>query len=805
MTNNGHPTARKRPFAKCEVCPLQHSPIVPSDPIRPNAKLHVVGESPGRNEVNDGMGFTGFSGKVLWRTLAPLGITREDCNVTNAVLCAPPSDYDEKQEVLDAAANCCRPRLLSELATTNAPILALGKTARESIFGPQHVGESLTTLHGRWTKIKGRWSLDEERAISLDKWAISAYHPAFILRSPNNAKDFGEVVRKAAAGALNPDAISTPQAPTWEIVTDLTRLLDLKGVVAFDLETDQIGFTTDDILLAVFADGPNHALIVPGLHPEVQDILYSQFKDPVWTEFWHGISRTFVGHNGKFDVRFIRQQLGHLARVDFDTLLAHYALDERPGTHDLKGLSARYLDVADYETNIKQYLRSKNDRYSKIPFNELCQYAAWDATCTFKLYRYLADQLNRYPQVEQLFYDEMMPANAEFIEAELYGMHVDTEYLAKVGTEFEREMELLTSELSRLSNRIIVNPNSWQQVSEAFYVYLKFPRPHSRRIKPNSTNHDAIVWLEEHGVKHPIIDVLKRYRKISKLNGSYVENILDATDENGDIHPDNQQHGTEHGRISVKNPAAQTWPRPYEEHSKPIRDSIVARPGKVLVVVDINQAEMRCAAAMSGDEFLIDVYARDADLHTEVAIAMFGDDFTREQRVQCKMFNFSYLYGGSEYSFAQDQGLPIEVAREFVQRYNKQMPRLAAWKQERYDEMLRQGYVQYRTGRRRRIPMIVASNQDEARKASFNGITAGSSSDIVVKSMTIAGPAIREAYGAQIILLVHDSIDAESPIEHVKEVGTVIEQVILQVATEWFPEVKWKCEIQTGDRLGSVK
>jgi DNA polymerase-1 len=800
----------KVPFANCAACPLKSARLVPSDPIQPNAEYWIVGESPGQNEVRNAEngeekpGFTGYSGKMLWSTLAQLGVTRDQCNVTNTVLCSPPTEREEKEEVLAAAAMCCSGRLRNEISQTQtSKILALGKTAREAFFGLSE-GESLTTLHGRWS----------QNPVFKDRHVLSTYHPAFILRSPDDARTMIDDLKKFVHSTPPKEL---PAEPIYNVIATEADLRDVlqrlsanaNSVVAFDIETTQVNWLYDDILLLVLytkVNGIEETYIIPGRHPEAPiDLLYGtrETMKQEWKDFWECAAIEFVGHNGKFDVRFLRALLLHPAHVDFDTMLAHYVLDERKGTHDLKGLAARYLNIADYEVSLKKYLRSKNDYYNKIPWRVICQYAAWDGYCTYHLKFVLEELLKKSGQYHMPFKQMMMPFDEMLVRMELRGFQVDAPYLSSQQGVFEKELDRITKEFVSMSKGEVQNLNSPKQLSGYIYDTLKMPRPKSRKVKSNSTNHEVLIGLRG---KHPAIDLLLAHRKLAKLKSSYIDVVLSSLDEEGNTHCDVKQHGTEHGRISVADPALQTLPRPYESPwSKVIRDSFVAHEGYTLLVCDFSQAELRIAAALSGEPFLLKVYADGRDLHTEVAKAMFGLNFTKEDRVHCKMFNFSYLYGGSEYSFAMDAGLPVSVASEFVKEYNKLMPRLTTWKGESFVEMQRKGYIKYRTGFRRRIPYISHANNDEARKASFNAPIAGSASHMTTLSALAVEKSIRShEWDAFILMLVHDSIVLECRPEDVKDVAFQTTWYMRDTATKWFPEVVWKAEAEAGERWGSL-
>ena len=112
----------------CHKCPLQHDrKVYPDGPIP--ARLAIVGEGPGRDEVEDGYGFVGPSGKLLWYLAGCKGIKREDVWVTNAALCMPrdvrlaTGAVLPRGRVLQLSAQACYKRLIGELlhVTRNEP------------------------------------------------------------------------------------------------------------------------------------------------------------------------------------------------------------------------------------------------------------------------------------------------------------------------------------------------------------------------------------------------------------------------------------------------------------------------------------------------------------------------------------------------------------------------------------------------------------------------------------------------------------------------------------------------------------
>ena len=74
--------------------------------------------------------------------------------------------------------------------------------------------------------------------------------------------------------------------------------------------------------------------------------------------------------------------------------------------------------------------------------------------------------------------------------------------------------------------------------------------------------------------------------------------------------------------------------------NKDVKNIFVATPGYRLVQLDYSQAELRVLGVLSRDPFLIQSYVDGKDLHANVARKIFGENFTSEQRTQCKTINF---------------------------------------------------------------------------------------------------------------------------------------------------------------------
>lgn len=146
----------------------------------PSARVMFVGEGPGREEDLRGEPFVGPAGKLLDRMIEAMGLTRPEVYIANAVKCRPPGNRNPEPEEFDA----CRPFLLRQIAAIRPRVLVLlGRIAAQSLLGTDM---SLARLRGRFLEFDG---------IPV----MCTYHPAFLLRQPENKRKAWEDLQMVMA------------------------------------------------------------------------------------------------------------------------------------------------------------------------------------------------------------------------------------------------------------------------------------------------------------------------------------------------------------------------------------------------------------------------------------------------------------------------------------------------------------------------------------------------------------------------------------------------------------------------------
>ncbi|MCI4664674.1 MAG: uracil-DNA glycosylase [Neomegalonema sp.] len=142
----------------------------------PAADLMVIGEAPGAEEDRQGLPFVGRSGVLLDRMLTSIGLSRHandpasGAYITNIVPYRPLGNRPPD----DAEAAAFAPFMLRHIALA-APraVLCLGNAPAKHVMGAE-VG--VTRFRGAWKELE-----IEGRRIP----ALSTFHPAYLLRSPD--------------------------------------------------------------------------------------------------------------------------------------------------------------------------------------------------------------------------------------------------------------------------------------------------------------------------------------------------------------------------------------------------------------------------------------------------------------------------------------------------------------------------------------------------------------------------------------------------------------------------------------------
>ncbi len=745
----------------CTLCDLHRSArVVCVKGSGPSpCDIMIIGEAPSfRRSDQAVVPFSRQSGKLLFQLLREVGISSDQCYITNVVHCPPP----ENQTPSTSEVKACMVYLLEEIDQVKPQyVLLLGATALKGVLRKSKI----TQIHGTFIEKDGVTYLP-------------TFHPAAVLRDPSKMDLLRSDLWKFAQLTLGYDPTLAHKL-SYVVITSLDQfnacLDDLRQspAVAFDLETSG---------LDMFEDGAKiHCLGLATLHGTQWILPMSPFDggEPVFDYATQKMmieslaevlsSRKVIGHNAKFDNKWLRVIFGVRFPLTFDTMIAAHLLDEN--------ISAGLKYQAKIHFNAPDYDLSTSEKKGNVDPSRLYKYCAYDVYFTALLYQKFKNDLNNDPALKKVFMWLMMPAVEVFEEIELNGVFVNQEKMSQLEEELRARLDDLKAKLESLAPGI--NWNSPKQVGDVLYNQWGIaPLEYTKKGLP-STAEPVLQRLKN---LHPGVNTLLEYRKVHKQLSGFIEGWHRFI--HGDrMHPNFRLTGTVTGRLSCSEPNLQQVPRDPK-----IRSLITAPPGWTFVEADYSQIELRVAAMLSGDPMMIDIFNReDGDIHTTTAIAVSGKrEVTKEERKKAKAINFGFLYGMGATKFreyARDkygQDLTMEEAIRFRQRFFDLYAELPRWHMKQRDIVKMYGQVRTLTGRIRHLPGVFSPSEGlraSAERQAINTPVQSFASDLTLASVIEIYRTIPRDQ-CRIVGTVHDAILFEVRNEYIEEVTEQIKAIM---------------------------
>lgn len=758
-----------------------------------SSEVMIVGEAPGEREDNSGKPFVGQSGKLLEKHLNVYGFSREEVFITNAVSCRPPENRTPTKGEIKA----CKKWLDYQIEKVKPRfVLLLGNVPLQSITGKAGI-----------TKRRGK-PFEQNGIIFLP-----TYHPAYVLRDPNQEVVFENDI-KLFRDIVDFDGI--PEERELELRMVLTwsdfeeMMSDLYGTVSFDLET-----TSDNKAMGglyPWAEGARIVSIGFGTG-RTQWIIPAAHRNSPWSfdELAEMVERIsgivedlfLVMHNGKFDLLWMRVIFGVQWPIDFDTMLAHYLLDEN-SRHGLKYLAQVYCGAPDWEID-------KDEKQGDTTLAKLSKYHGHDVFYTRKLRFVLGKMLAQDPEVRRVFAKIMMPCSRLFTEVEMNGVFINESQFDDAESYLREQYDQALEELKEWEPEYIIdskgkkqkfNWGSSQQLAKLLFDDLEIPIVELTAAGNPSCSESVIKRID-----HPCTGALLKFREAKQQLSFFIDGWKPYLHrmKNGDVylHPSFKLHGTVTGRLSCEHPNLQQVPRDPR-----IRSLISAPEGWTLLECDLSQIELRIAAELANERAMLHAFATGVDVHwltaineiarggglkelvldtartwtqnkklnyaeaIEVLLEMGPDAAAeihpewKELRKKAKAINFGYLYGMWWKKFklyARDNyGITVtdqeaqESRSAFFEKYHYE-----DWHKRQRRYARRHGYVKTLSGRKRRLPQAKSyEDTPERREAERQAINSPVQS-FANELNLMAAIQLREEYSSKVVRIcgtVHDAI-----------------------------------------------
>lgn len=411
-------------------------------------------------------------------------------------------------------------------------------------------------------------------------------------------------------------------------------------------------------------------------------------------------------------------------------------------------------------------------------------------------------QLAVVPELKNVAENFDLPLIPVLYKMEHTGVAIDPGRFEALSSEFSAELRKIEQEIYELVGHEF-NINSPIQLSQILFDELGLP---TKGIKKTSRGYSTgQKELDKLRGSHPIIEKIERSREVSKLLSTYIHPLPLLADKNHRIHTTYTQDVTATGRLSSINPNLQNIPVRSED-GKRIRECFIAEPGKSFVSADYAQFELRLAAALSGDQQLIDDFNSGLDIHTKTASDAFNipmELVTKNQRRAAKVINFGVLYGMSAKGLADAADMSFKEAKAFIENYFELRAPIREYLDKTLEQGRTRGYVETYYGRRRPTPDLAAPNflvRSAAERAAANMPIQGTEADLMKRAMIEVDKALPD--GAKLILQIHDSLIIECDDNQVDKISTILREKMEQVEPKL--QVKLAVDVTVGKNWGEL-
>lgn len=800
---------------RCTSCDLCEAPQLKTNRMQGTGALQpkymILGHQPGVEDDKIGRPLTGSNGRLLHELLIEAGIDTTECYLTNALKCSlfgkDPTDRHWK---------ACQPYLLEEIRQRDPKaIIALG-------------AQAVSWLTGQ-TGVKKLRKKGLPCVLNPNKIVFPLQQPATLFRIENYSE------RKAARDALvedlrwireqvesgnitrGTDIPTDYRYPTTEKeCLDMLDEIEAQPLLSSDLETGSTSFepmlfpqSYGRIISAGFSWKAGLGRAIPLYAKGVTKLQW-------WSDsFYHDTllprikriyeTKDIFGQNFvAFDQKWIRHQFGvERCRIDFDTMLAHYLLDEERGTHNIKRMAAIYTTMPPWK-----------DLFTLEDTDQMCQYLCRDVDAGWRLREVFEPQLT--PLQTWLLKELLIPVSNVLCDVEYRGVCVSRENVERLRDELGQQIIHETQALRKIAavkayetvNNVEFNPHSPEQLRDLMENYLKLKCLKRTKDQHYSTDKEVLA----HYADKPGIENVQKIRGLTKLRSTYCEGTLEAIKEDGRLHTSYLMTGTVTGRPASRDPNLNNIPREETagkvlEDGKAIKSIFLPDPGDVLLQADYSQIELRVMAAESGDPEFIRIFRDGLDAHKATAAAVYGiplEKVTGPQRSSAKTVNFGIIYGmGFESLLAKfiAAGNTEEEGRNFYNMHQRTFSAVWKWMAAQERQVRTYHYQETRFGRRRRYAEINA----EALRQAYNFPIQSEAAEFTHLSLIRIWHALRQLnLPARIILTVYDSIILSVHPSAFWQVARLVKHLMESLTFDWMT-VPLVVDLEAGLNWGHLR
>ena len=492
-----------------------------------------------------------------------------------------------------------------------------------------------------------------------------------------------------------------------------------------------------------------------------------------------------IGQNIKFDFIIFFKNGITLNSLE-DTMLMSYVLDAGKNRHNMDILSELHLNHKTISFKDLVGTGKTEINFSEVDIMKAKDYAAEDADITYRLYKNFLKRL-KSEKLMNIYENFEKPLIKILAYMEIEGIKIDSKFLKKLSSKFEKKIQHIQSEIFDISKKNF-NIASPKQLGEIIYNDLKIAGLKKTKKGSFATNASVLEDLAFKGHKFP--QLVLDWRQLSKLKNTYSDSLPEHLNPNSKrVHTSFLLAATTTGRLASSDPNLQNIPIKSED-GRDIRKAFIAEKNNVLISADYNQIEMRILADLADVKELKKAFENNEDIHSLTASQIFNIDkkkVNKDQRRKAKAINFGIIYGISQYGLAKQINVSNYEAEEFLNSYFAKFPEIKIYMDNTIKFCRKSGYVNNIFGRRSHFNSINDKNynvRNFQERAAINAPIQGSASEIMRLAMIRIDKTLRDQINlkSKMLLQIHDELIFEVHKDEVSKMTKIIKEEMTSVA-----------------------
>ena len=487
------------------------------------------------------------------------------------------------------------------------------------------------------------------------------------------------------------------------------------------------------------------------------------------------LEKQLVAHNAIFD-------LGHLMHAGLEpggiecTMLQANALTgKRPSLATLAETELGWRISKEQQVS---------DWGAPMLSTEQIEYAALDAVLVHRLFPILDRKIRRKGRLR--CYELMRDAQHPIARMQLNGCFFDREAQLQLMTKWAADREQARQELTTLLGAEFrlassVQLAAWIEQHVEASVLRQWPRGDKGRPK---TGAKVLALYPE----LPFVKSLMRWKilnkKLTSFGDRYAAHINPAT---GRIHASFAIGGTDTGRLACRNPNIQNPPKESD-----FRALFAASDGRVMVVADYSQIELRVMALVAQEKTMLAAFRQGIDLHRKTVAALTGvplDAVTKAQRQLAKAVNFGLLFGQGAAGLAKyaktqyGVDMSIKQAEQYRQAFFDTYPGLRRW-QRRTAELAEASHsIKTPSGR---VRTFKRKRGKSYYTAFLNTPVQGGAAEVMLAALAALDRRLK-GLDAKLVNVVHDEIVLDVAADQAQAAKTAVEEAMVEGMLSVFP------------------